>query len=85
MLVEINNFLETKTMFKEKQIVSSNFIRYSLTNGQFPEITVNELNDNLVQIYIFMSIYDIDNEPIKVLSSDEFIERFKKTHSMFLL
>ena len=85
MLVEINNFLQTKTMFKEKQIVSSNFIRYSLTNGKFPEIIVNELNQNLVQIYIIMSIHDIDNEPIKVLSFDEFIERFKKTHSMFLL
>jgi hypothetical protein len=83
MLVEIKNFLIEKTMFKEEQIISSNFLKYSLTTGKFPEIMVREINKNLVEIFIVMSIMDIDNKPINVSSFDEFKDWFNKNLSMF--
>ncbi len=84
MLAEIKEFLKGKTMFKEEQLVSLNFFKYSLTIGKFPEIMVREINENSVEIFTVISIMDIDNKPINISSFDEFKNWFNKNLSMFL-
>ena len=88
MLVAIKNFLDEKTVFENAPNASnrSDILLYSYDTmfNDHIEIKAREMEDKTVEIYLVESVMNVDDDPLKVSSSDEFIEWFNTKFSMFL-